>query len=103
MKVRITITARHVEVSDELRARARDLVSRLTKVAARPHSARVTFGEDHGESMIEIQVLAARGKVHVARGLGVDHRTALDRAIGRLRRQAGRTPARVRTLQRQGR
>jgi hypothetical protein len=53
--------------------------------------------------MVEIQVLAARGKVHVARGLGADHRTALDRATGRLRRQAGRTPARVRTLQRQGR
>ena len=103
MKVRTTITARHVEVSDELRARARDLVSRLTKVASRLHTARVTFGEDHGESMVELQVQAARGKVHVARGLGADHRTALDRAADRLRRQVGKSPARVRTLQRQGR
>jgi ribosome-associated translation inhibitor RaiA len=53
--------------------------------------------------MVELQVQAARGKVHVARGLGTDHRTALDRAADRLRRQVGRSPARDRTLQRQGR
>jgi len=101
--VRVTITARHCEVSDELRARARDLVSRLDKVGARLQSARVMFGEDHGESLVEIEVRASRGRVQVARGLGADHRTALDRAADRMRRQVGRIPARVRTLQRQGR
>lgn len=101
--MRVTITARHCEVSDELRARARDLVSRLEKVSSRLHAARVTFGEDHGESMVELRVQAARGKVHVARGLGADHRSALDRAADRVRRQVGRIPARDRSLQRQGR
>jgi ribosome-associated translation inhibitor RaiA len=103
MKVRITITARHVAVSDELRARARELVLRLTRVAPRLHGAHVTFSEDHGESFVELEIRAARGRVNVARGLGADLRTALDRAAGRLRRQVGRRPARDRTLQRQGR
>jgi ribosome-associated translation inhibitor RaiA len=103
LTVRVTITARHCEVSDALRARARDIVSRLDKVGARLHAARVTFGEDHGESLVELEVRATRGKVHVARGLATDHRTALDRAAERMRRQVGRLPARVRTLQRQGR
>ena len=41
--MRITITARHCEVPDELRARARRLVERLSRMATRPHDAQVLF------------------------------------------------------------
>lgn len=98
--MRITITARHCQVSDDLHERARAVVQRLAKVAARTHAARVTFVEEHGETAVELQVNTVRGRVHVARASGPDHRTALDRAADRMRRQVGRAPARRRTLQR---
>jgi ribosome-associated translation inhibitor RaiA len=101
--VRVTIAARQCEIADHLRDRARELVSRLERVAPRVHSARVTFAEDHGESVVELELRGARGAVHVARGAGPDHRSALDRAAQRMRRQAGRVPARRRALQRQPR
>lgn len=85
--MRITITARHCEIPDELRARARTLLERLGKIAARPHDAQVIFAEDHGEAAVEVRLHTARGKVHVGKAQADDHRTALDRAAQRVRRQ----------------
>jgi len=85
--MRITITARHCEIPDELRARAGALLARLGKVAGRPHDGQVTFREDHGTPTVELRLHTARGQVHVARAAGPDHRTALDRASARVRRQ----------------
>jgi ribosome-associated translation inhibitor RaiA len=94
--MRTTITARHCEVSDELRARARELVGRLAKVAARPHDAQVLFLEDHGAATAEVRLHTARGQVYVGSAAGTDHRSALDRAVARVRRQLDKTPARRR-------
>ncbi|HYT05823.1 MAG TPA: HPF/RaiA family ribosome-associated protein [Gemmatimonadales bacterium] len=94
--MRITITARHCEIPDELRGRARTLLERLTKVASRPHDGQVLFGEDHGTPTVEVRLHTARGAVHVASAGGADHRTALDRAVGKVRRQLDKAPARRR-------
>ncbi len=101
--MRVTISARQCEIADHLRDRARVLMDRLAKTAPRIHSGRVTFAEDHGEMVVELQLRAARGVVHVAHGAGPDHRSALDRAAQRMRRQAGRVPAKRRARQRQPR
>jgi ribosome-associated translation inhibitor RaiA len=85
--MRMTITARHCEIPAELRARARDLLARLGKVAARPHDGRVIFADDHGEAAVEVRLHTARGRVYVGKALGSDYRTALDRAVARVRRQ----------------
>lgn len=85
--MRITITARHCDIPDELRARARQLVERLGKVASRPHDAQVLFTQDHATPQAEVRLHTARGHVYVARAGGPDHRTALDRASARVRRQ----------------
>jgi ribosomal subunit interface protein len=87
MTMRITITARHCDVSAELRERARGLLDRLSKVALRPQNAQVIFGADHATSTVEVRLHAARGRIHVATGDGTDHRTALDRAVAKVRRQ----------------
>jgi len=79
--MRITITARHCEIPDELRTRARALVERLGRVATRPH---------HGTPTVEVRVHAGRGVVHVATAEGGDHRSALDLAVARVRRQLGK-------------
>jgi ribosome-associated translation inhibitor RaiA len=95
--MRITITARHADVPAELRARARALLARLGRVASRPHDGQVVFGADHGRAAVEVRLHRGRQRVHVARAEGPDHRTALDRAAGRLRRQLDKaTPSRRR-------
>lgn len=103
--MRTTITARHCDIPAELRARARALLERLQKVASRPHDAQVIFGEDHGEAAVEVRLHTARGLVHVGRALAGDHRTALDRAAARVRRQLDKeaVPARRRALAREPR
>jgi ribosome-associated translation inhibitor RaiA len=94
--MRMTITARHCVIPDELRARARALLERLGKVATRPHDGRVIFSDDHGEAAVEVRLHTARGKVHVGKALADDHRTALDLAIARVRRQLDKRAVPVR-------
>ena|SRR5436189_2733995 len=85
--MRITITVRHTEVDDDLRAHTRELVGKVVKLVRRPHHAQVIFTEDHGEAGVEIEIHVPRGRVHVAKSLAPDHRTALDAAIARVKRQ----------------
>jgi ribosomal subunit interface protein len=96
--MRITITARHTDVDPDLRAHTKELVGKVAKLVRRPHHAQVTFTEDHGEAEVEIEVQAPRGRVHVAKSQGPDHRSALDTAIARVKRQLldGKETPRVR-------
>src|SRR2546428_13305926 len=94
--MRITITARHCEIPDELRMRARTLLERLTRLAPRSHDGQVLFVADHGTPTVEVRLHTARGAVHVGTAGGADHRTALDRAVAKVRRQLDKSPARRR-------
>lgn len=85
--MRITITARHTEIDDDLRAHTRELVEKVVKLARRPHHAQVVFTDDHGEAAVEIAVHVPRGRIHVAKSQATDHRSALDAAIARIKRQ----------------
>jgi ribosomal subunit interface protein len=85
--MRLTITARHLEIDDELRAHTRELVLKTLKIAHRPQHAQVTFSEDHGEVAAEIEVHVPRGRIHVAKAAAADPRSALDAAIARVKRQ----------------
>jgi ribosomal subunit interface protein len=88
--MRTTITARHCEVSDTLRERAVTVVERLGSLASRPMETKVVFGTDGIRQKVELRLHVARGEVLVARAEGPDHRTALDRAEEKLRRQVER-------------
>jgi ribosomal subunit interface protein len=97
-----TITARHCEISDALRDRAVSVVERLGTLASRPMESTVVFDTDGIELTVEIRLHLARGEVLVAWGDGSDHRTALDRAEEKLRRQIERAsehPRRSRSAQ----
>ena len=91
-----TITVRHGEVSDELRERAITVVERLGNVAPRPMEMTVTFDVDGQGQIAELRLHLASGEVLVAKGDGPDHRTALDRAEEKLRRQVERVSDRPR-------
>jgi ribosomal subunit interface protein len=85
--MRIAITARHVEIDDTLRAHTRELIEKIAKLVRRPGGAQVIFSEDHGEAAVEIELSAPRARVYIAKAVAADHRSALDEAIGRLKRQ----------------
>jgi ribosomal subunit interface protein len=89
----VTITSRHEEVPVALRERAEAVVGRLGKLAHRPTRAQVEFGLDHQRATAELRLHAAQNAVYVASAEAGDHRTALDRAAAKLRRQFDKKPA----------
>lgn len=82
-----TISARHCEIPDALRERALSVVERLGAFAHRPIEATVVFDADGPLRTVELRLHVSRGEVLIAGGEGEDHRSALDRAEERLRRQ----------------
>ena len=92
--MRITITTRHCDIPEDLRARARARLERLGKVAARPHHLQLVFDEEHGKPMVELRLHTARRQVHFATAEAADHRTALDRVVAKVKRQLVKSPAR---------
>ena len=91
------ITARHCEIPDALRERAGTVAERVASVASRPMKTTVLFDVEGAEPVAELRLHLAHGEVLVARGTGEDHRSALDRAEERLKRQASRVSGRFRT------
>jgi ribosomal subunit interface protein len=95
-----TITVRHCEVPEPLRERALAVSERLAQFAPRPLEAAVVFDADGLRQVVELRLRVARGETFIAKGEGADHRTALDRAEAKLRRQlekANGRPRRART------
>lgn len=91
-----TIAVRHCEISDALRERAITVVERLGNLASRPMEMTVVFDTDGIQQTAELRLHVARGEVLVAKGEGADHRSALDRAEEKLRRQVERAADRPR-------
>jgi ribosomal subunit interface protein len=91
-----TITARHCEISEALRERARTVVERLGELARRPIESSVVFGTEGAQATAELRLRASRGEPLIARGEGIDHRSALDRAEDKLRRQLDKAAPRSR-------
>jgi ribosomal subunit interface protein len=91
-----TITARHTEISEALRERALAVLERLGSIAPRPIEGTVVFDTEGLLQTAELRLHVSRGEVLVATGEAEDHRTALDRAEDKLRRQLERATARPR-------
>lgn len=85
--MRITISARHCEISDTLKERATALVERLAQLSPHALDATIVFDAAPLAHAAEIRLHARGRKVLVGIGEGADHRTALDRAEERLRPQ----------------
>ncbi|MGB7211560.1 MAG: ribosome-associated translation inhibitor RaiA [Gemmatimonadales bacterium] len=85
-----TITARHCQITDALRGRAQEVSDRLARHADRPIDGSVIFDIERNEQTVELKIHLAHGEVLIAAGTGADHRTALDRAEERMRRQLER-------------
>ncbi|HXG44285.1 MAG TPA: HPF/RaiA family ribosome-associated protein [Gemmatimonadales bacterium] len=86
----ISITARHCEISEELRERTRQVLERLGTLVRRPLEAAVVFDVGPQVALAEIRLKRGRSDVLVATGQDKDHRSALDRAVDKIRRQVER-------------
>jgi len=100
--VQITITARHCEVADDVRERASEMAARLMKIAHRPQTMEIVFDDEHARKHVELRLSLPRGQVLVASAGAEDFRTALDRAVEKLRPQLERSSARSERRQHTG-
>jgi len=97
--MRTTITARHCEIPETVRARAVTVLERAGEIAPRAVDGHVVFDLEGNEHRAEVRLHLSNGEVVLATGDGTDHRTALDRAEDKIRRQlkkAGDRPRRGR-------
>ncbi len=88
--MRISFTARHCTVSEELRARAERLLTKAAATAHRPQRADVVFGQEGGRRTVELHLHLPQGRIKNAVGEADDFRSALDTAVGKLRNQLGK-------------
>ena len=90
--MRTTISARHCEISEELRQRAQAVLERLTAQVNRPVDGTVVFDVAPQVATVEIRIHSSGGELFVASGEDRDHRSALDRAEEKVRRQLDKNP-----------
>jgi ribosomal subunit interface protein len=89
--MRTTISARHCEISEELRERAVSVLQRLTALVDRPVDGTVVFDVAPQTASAEIRIHSSAGELFLASGEDKDHRSALDRAEDKVRRQLERS------------
>lgn len=100
--MRTTITTRHCEIADPLRERTELVMQRLAALSNRAADATVVYAMEGVQHIAELRLQATGGVLLVAVGDGPDHRTALDRAEGKLRRQLQRATAKPRARRHSG-
>jgi ribosome-associated translation inhibitor RaiA len=85
--MRVTISARHCEVTEALRQRARMIAERLAALSPHALDATVVFDAAPLIHSVELRLHARGRKMLIGVGRGPDHRSALDRAEEKLRVQ----------------
>lgn len=100
--MRTTVTTRHCEIADPLRERTELVMQRLAALSDRAMEATVVYAVEGVHHTAELRLQAVGGSLLVATGDGPDHRTALDRAEGKLRRQLQRAVAKPRARRHSG-
>lgn len=84
--MRIQITTRHCEVSDDVLERAREQVASLSKFNPRATSAEVVFEEEKVTRRVEVIVHADGSPPVVANGEADQFRAAVDQVVDRVGR-----------------
>lgn len=95
--MQMTITARHCDISEDLRQRAAVVLTRLADHVPRAVDGAVIF-DNSPTAQAEIRLHSGRGEVFVATGEDRDHRSALDRAEEKVKRQLEKTTSQSRRV-----
>lgn len=88
--MQMTITARHCDISDELKQRAETILNRLAGHVPSAVDGTVVF-DNAPTAQAEIRLHSGTGEMFVATGEDIDHRSALDRAEQKVKRQLEKT------------
>lgn len=91
-----TVAARHCEITPDLTERARGVMDRVRHYSPHALEAHVVFDEEAGERRVEVRLHVRGGQILVATASEADHRTALDRAEDKIRRQVEKATAQAR-------
>lgn len=95
--MRTTISARHVAVDESLRSRTEQVLERLGHFTSRAVEATAVFDTIAGRPAAELRLNCAGKPTLVSTAGGDAHRSALDKAEARMRRQLSRVATRPRT------
>lgn len=90
----VTVSSRHSPLDPGLGSRARMVLERLSRVGERAIEGAAVFDVVSGRPWVELRLHCTGGKVLVATAEDPDHRSALDRAERRIRRQLRRVQTR---------
>lgn len=82
-----TVSARHCEITPDLTERARGVMERVRHYSQHALEAHVVFDDEAGAQRVEVRLHVRGGQILVATATEADHRTALDRAEEKIRRQ----------------
>ena len=85
--MRITITGRHVDVTEAMREHARERLERLADNFARLTHVEATLDIDNAKHAVELVAKIARGAPHVVRARTADMYSAIDAAADKLEAQ----------------
>lgn len=97
--MQVIVSARHFEVTDELRGVVESRFGKLTRFEPRLSRAEVALLEEKNRCEVEARVSVDRAGILHARGEAPDFRTAVDRAVDRLERQLKKQRSRRRDHQ----
>jgi ribosomal subunit interface protein len=95
-----TISVRHCEIPEELRDRADGVLTRVARHSVHALEGTAVFDQGPLHATVELRLHVRRGRVLVGIGEAPDHRTALDRAEEKLRRQLDRSSTEARQARR---
>jgi ribosomal subunit interface protein len=99
--MKVSVTARHCEVGTELKTRAGEIVSRLGQFSPHALESHVVFDVTAEGDWVEIRLHVRGGLILVATADASDHRTALDRAELKVKKQLERDVTRARRNRRE--
>ena len=85
-----SFAARHCEVADDLKLRAHDVMDRLAQYPPHAIEGGVVFDVTPEGHQVELKLHIPGGRWLVATAVEIDHRTALDRAEEKLKKQLDR-------------
>jgi ribosomal subunit interface protein len=85
-----TISVRHTEITADLRSRTDGVMARIGQLSPHALESTVVFDQSPTAHLVEIRLHMRGGLIVVGHGEGPDHRTALDRADEKVRRQLER-------------
>ena len=95
----VTVSGRHMDVTDSMRQYVESKVSKLTRIYAQVQAIEVTVGLDADKPVVEIVVQARRKHTFVASHRDDDMYACVDRCLDKIAEQIRRHKDRVRDRQ----